>query len=303
MDGGSVSSSSSAVNITHAPTATVGQLHLGAFIGQLNGNQGIYVTSSYATGNITASAGTSSTESFRAGGFLGASYPLPVVPTISNSYSTGNISVALTGASNFMILGGLLADTTGIYISGCFATGTISVTGNNANLVVGGLVGQITTYASSISNSYSMITISETGTLSGATKIAGGFIGKISVSTTVSTSYSADPSVTGAAITTLNGFIGSNTGGTFTNTYLYKPNANVPADAQSGVTTITTLSGAGSIQSQGSFTGFTFGTSQRQYWTMPSANSLSGSPYTSYSPALLSPVLHWQCEFLTATCQ
>jgi hypothetical protein len=114
------------------------------------------ISNSYSTGNVTG--GSSSV-----GGLIGSSFS----STISNSYSTGNVA----GSSS---VGGLIgsSSSSSSTISNSYSTG--NVTGNN---MVGGLIGSSS--SSSISNSYS------TGNVTGSSSTVGGLIGSSSSSSTM----------------------------------------------------------------------------------------------------------------------
>ena len=124
--------------------------------------------------------------------------------------------------------------------------------------------------------------------------------GNESAGIVIDRSYSAAPSISSTGFTSGNGvpfgFVGSRAVvPVITNTFLYQ-NANVPADNTSGLVTYTTST---QMQTQSNFTNFDFTT---PVWKMPSANPFAAAPYTTYSPALLSPVLNWQCGTNGITC-
>jgi hypothetical protein len=139
------------------------------------------VSNSYSTGNVTG-------ESDRVGGLVGRNGG-----TVSNSYSTGNV----TGES--YPVGGLVGNNYGT-VSNSYSTG--NVTGES--YPVGGLVG---TNEGTVSNSYS------TGNVTGEKEV-GGLVG--SNYGTVSNSYSTG-NVTGEKW--VGGLIGYNYDGTVSNSY------------------------------------------------------------------------------------
>jgi filamentous hemagglutinin family protein len=95
------------------------------FGGQLAGTSSPLVSSSYATGNVSA------TNTTGVGGLMGGSS----MTFISDSYATGNVTV--TGASSAKV-GGLVGNLSGL-ASGSYSTG--QVTSRDSSTDVGGLVG------------------------------------------------------------------------------------------------------------------------------------------------------------------
>lgn len=295
MSAGTVSSSSSSVNITHTPTATVGQIHVGGFVGEISSSSAATLTNNYATGNITANSGSSSSESFRSGGFVGQIHANGAVPTISNSYSTGNHTIASTFPSTSnLAVGGFAGFVMNSGFTGNYSAGTITISGNGGNLYLGGFAAWVAIIAgTTITDSYTMTTIDATAaSMSGTTQVAGGYIGAVDVTTTITRGYSAVPSITpqttGTIFTAVNGFIGSNTGGSCSGTCYFYDNTSVPSQSPS-ITNVTGLTTELQMETQGNYTGWTFGTSSTTNWQIPVSNSLA-SPTT-----LLSPVLQWQC--------
>jgi hypothetical protein len=116
-----------------------------SYVGSLVGTNDGTVSNSYSTGNVTG-------ESY-VGGLLGSNYG-----NISNSYSTGNV----TGELKYV--GGLVGENNKGTVSNSYSTG--NVTGES---YVGGLVGD-NYYNSNISNSYS------TGNVTGESSV-GGLVG------------------------------------------------------------------------------------------------------------------------------
>ena len=133
--------------------------------GLVGSNSNGTVSNSYSTGNVTGySTGNVTGESFDVGGLIGNNYK----GNISNSYSTGNV----TGEQK---VGGLVGNTYKGNISNSYSTG--NVTGESDR--VGGLVGE--NWDGNISNSYS------TGNVTGEAGV-GGLVGD-NWGGTVSNSY------------------------------------------------------------------------------------------------------------------
>jgi hypothetical protein len=155
-------------------------------VGSLAGNNNGTVSNSYSTGNVTGENVTS--ESYYVGGLVGSNYG-----TVSNSHSTGNV----TGAYD---VGGLVGRNDGT-VSNSDSTGNVS-----GKTSVGGLVGLSTT--GTVEKSYS------TGNVSGKNSVAGlvGFNDG-----NISNSYSTG-NVTGE-FERVGGLVGYNFGGTVSNSY------------------------------------------------------------------------------------
>jgi len=290
MDGGSITNSSSSVALTINLISGIGFDYRagGGLVGSIASPASI--SNSYATGAVNASGTLSSTVPYYGGGLVGTSGNV----TISNSYSTGNQTVSVgdanLGSGTYMGMIGLNSSTT---VTGCFATGTYSFTstdtGNNPAISLGGISGDVT--STTISNSYSMVTLSSSGPVKSSFAFAGGFIGTEHGSSTVTHSYSASPSMASISFSNSEGFIGDGGGlTTVTGSYLYN-NGNVVNQTLTGLTSLNSTQ----IHTQGSFTNFTFGTSSTNNWSMPTANPLSPG-------AVLSPVQLWQCGIKGITC-
>jgi len=286
VTGGTVSSSSSSVTLTFNPATASGTniMSVGGLIGSVNTTAAVAsVTGSFTTGAVNstnATVGTTGSAGFS--NLVGSATYTTYNITISNSYTTGSQTHLAKGSATNQVGGivGVVSAGSGLVtISGCFANGAYTMTSDTStDYVSGNIVGRLV--FGTITNSYSMGSISVGGTVSAGVGAAGGFVG-VSTSSTISNSYSADSSVSGTGVSFLQGFVGVNTSSTFTNVYLYKPNTNVPADSTTGITTYTTST---QMQTQGNFN-FNF---TNPIWTMPTANPLAPS-------SLLSPVLFWQC--------
>jgi len=182
-----------------------------SFVGSLVGSNYGTVSNSYSTGNVSGDN--------KVGGLVGISNG-----TVSNSYSTGNV----TGESDYV--GGLVGNNSNGNISNSYSTG--NVTGENRN--VGGLVGR-NSKGSNISNSNSTGNVTgeysvgglvgsnrksnisnsySTGNVTGHRGV-GGLVAETDYST-VSNSY-ATGSVTG--VYTVGGLIGYNFDSTVSNSY------------------------------------------------------------------------------------
>jgi hypothetical protein len=235
------------------------------------------------------------------GGLIGSDYNGNVANiNISNSYYNGNItntmvsSTAGTGGPQLSV-GGIVgywnpSSSFSMTFAGCFSSGTYTFAGTaNTNIFIGGFAGLIVGSGGSITNSYTMATVTTTGTFSGVAGAEGGFIGEAASATTaltVSSSYAANPSLGGSGANYNQGFLGvnGNVVPTFSNCY-YDTGGSVPANFYTPMTSYSTAQ----MQVQSNFGGLTFGTGSTTNWQMPLSNSLA-SPTT-----LLSPVLQWQC--------
>ena len=163
--GGLVGSGSRSVSGSYATGAVTGS---GGSVGGLVGSGSVTIRDSYATGTVSGGD-----RGDRVGGLVGSGFtadpPIGYV-SIRDSYATGTVS----GGRG---VGGLVGS--GGSISGSYATGVVSGSGDN----VGGLVG----YGDHISRSYA------TGTVSSAGNNVGGLVGSGS---SISGSY-ATGAVTG----------------------------------------------------------------------------------------------------------
>lgn len=142
-------------------TASVRIIGTGSSAGGLVGeNNGHTISNSYSTGNVTGQVYT--------GGLVGAN----LYRSIINCHATGNVS----GTSQ---VGGLVGYNwlSGASVSNCYSTGNVNGTGD----YIGGLVGENSEFAN-VQNSYS------TGNVSGYGQYVGGFLGGNSAS--ISNCYS-----------------------------------------------------------------------------------------------------------------
>lgn len=259
---GSIDSSSSSATISVPSTSSSGASGAGGLVGQVTGAT---ISDCSATGNVSEGVGSAE---MRMGGLVG----LAEGATISRCFSTGNVSADFNG-STYIGMVGLSSSST---VSQCFSKGTYSSPGFIRYSYIGGIVGYLDD--GSIEDSYSMITHDMAGgepTNGGA---SGGLVGYMGG--TVTTSYSAASAMDAVASGTAYGFSGNQVVAGITSCYYYN-NGSVPVDSSTGVTNLDTQL---AMETQGSYTGFDFGSD----WAMPDANALSPD-------GILSPVLQWQC--------
>jgi hypothetical protein len=283
VSAGTVTSSSSSATAGATYTETSTSYSFGSSLGGLIGYMasGTTLTSSYATGNVSGNLGTYAT-----GGSYGALVGKVTSATVTQSYSTGDITYSGNGTNQV----GMIGYATSATISKCYSKGTYGLASSGGYIrypYLGGIAGYIS--GGSIANSYSMITITMAQYYPVNGGNAGGLVGYVVSSPTITNSYAASPSMGTFAAGTIKGFSGTTLSSGVTNSYLYD-NASVPSDTSTGVTSFTTT---GQMESSSNFTGFDFST----VWNMPTANS--GSPHGT---PLLSPVLIWQCGTLGITC-
>ena len=278
-------------------------------VGGLVGYNYGHILNSYTSGSMDFQA-----PSITTGGLVGTSDSAQGAGTISNSYSTTNISTYINlftvGSNNIMgglvgslqgtsanitqsyaegtmrsigatiklsIMGGLVGVNSGSTISQSFSTGAVLASGGDVpTSVVGGLVGD---NSGTIINSYSTGYVSQPSIDSG-TEDVGGFIGINTSTGTVSNSYvvgafTASPPLGVTAILNADVFIGNNSG-TVSNSYW---------DTQStgrNTTSISTgLTGESTSQmmTQATFNGFDF-TPNTGVWSIIPGTSY---PYFSFT--------------------
>jgi hypothetical protein len=181
--------------------------HLGGFIGRIGSTStnSPQVSRSYATGSISTSQAIDYAV-YNFGGFVGTiSGGLPI---IQESYSDVTITIELGASGYIENVAGFVGNssatsTTFINISKSYATGDISVTGNDS-FNLGGFVGRIV-YNINIDQCFSTVDII-------GHKNMGGFIGGITLRSTqtlsITNSYSRG-NITGLADNSLGGFIGA----------------------------------------------------------------------------------------------
>ncbi len=154
--------------------------------------------------NVDIDASTSASGTSYAGGLVGVNER----STITNSYSTGNVSSSASGSSS---AGGLIgSNSERCSIANSYSTGNVSSTSASGSSSAGGLVGD-NNGSSSITNSYSTGNVSSSASGSSS---AGGLVAFNSSISTISNSYSTgnvDSSASGSSISSAGGLAGQNT--------------------------------------------------------------------------------------------
>ncbi len=142
------------------------------------------ISNSYSTGNVSSSS-TSSFASSYAGGLVGRNRESS---NITNSYSTGNVSSSASASSSSSYAGGLVGQNgDSSSISNSYSTGNVSSSSSSSSYA-GGLVGLNNDNSSSISNSYSTGNVSSSS--SNSSSYAGGLVGLNNDTSIISNSYS-----------------------------------------------------------------------------------------------------------------
>ena len=147
-------------DITVSASATV---YAGGLAGYVN--DGLTITHSYATGNVTSSGG----EHSYAGGLVGNGGS-----TVTDSYATGDV----TSSGDYA--GGLVGYGYSVTVTDSYATGDVTSTGYASR--AGGLVGDGNTVT--VTDSYA------TGDVTSSGDYAGGLVGYVDIDLTVRNSYS-----------------------------------------------------------------------------------------------------------------
>ncbi len=166
----------------------------GAVTGNGRGSVGGLVGNNFSGGTITGSHATGAvggTGSLNAGGLVGDNSA-----TVSNSYATGNVAVANTGATD-VVVGGFVASNDG-NISGSYATGNVTTT--NGDVTGGGFAGFS---LGSIINSYATGNVTANGA---SLAMLGGFTG--GNLGTITNSHATGNVTTNAAFAIAGGFVG-----------------------------------------------------------------------------------------------
>lgn len=153
----------------------------------------------YSTCNVTGVGGANDISLI--GGFIGS----PVQGTLTGCYSTGTVTV--TSDNDIESVSGFLGDTTNATLTRCYATGDVSVTAGGRARRIGGFGGRGTT---NLANCYtrSDITISVVDTSWGD---IGGFIGLYATSE-IDDCYSTGSLTITAGVSDIGGFCGDNSG-------------------------------------------------------------------------------------------
>ena len=178
-------------------------------------NDGGSILNSYATGNVSATGGSSA----YAGGLVGYNASSG---GITNSYATGNVSATSTYHDGYVYAGGLVGGNSGD-ITNSYAAGNVSATstGSSSSAYAGGLVGY-NDYGS-ITNSYATGSARATATAYPSYAYAGGLVGRNGGS--ITNSYAAgNVSATYTSTSTRSnayagGLAGYNSGGSILNCY------------------------------------------------------------------------------------
>jgi hypothetical protein len=162
--GGLVGQATTSSTITQSSSdiSISGQSYLGGLVGSMTGVSSAYgsISNSYATGNITATAGL----------YVGGLGGNLLYTSITDSYATGDVT-ATAGAD--ARIGGLAGYVTYGPTNRTFASGNVSVTTSSGTSSVGGLIG--INYRAPVSESYASGNVSCTGTLTD--QRIGGLIG------------------------------------------------------------------------------------------------------------------------------
>jgi filamentous hemagglutinin family protein len=207
--GGALSNSSSSATVTGGAGGGIAGGLVGALV------SGGSISNSFATGNVSVAASTSTTIDGEAGGLVGAVYGYtdaaasnPDVASISGSYATG----AVSGGSSSAI-GGFAGVVTNGQIITSHATGSVTqaaapVVGGEVNLA-GGFAGYIKSN-SVVTQSYASGAVNTVGgTDANHYSFAGGFAGDVDLSASVSDSYSLGAvTSTGSSFSSIGGFAG-----------------------------------------------------------------------------------------------
>lgn len=251
--GGLVGQSVADISNCHATGTVTGGRFIGGLVGwQYQGT----ISSSYATGTVSGSAG-----------YSGGLVAVQAAGTISKSYASGNVTSGVVG-------GGLVGSSCGA-ITQSYATGTIYAPSGFA----GGLVGDQSCTQGSISDSYA------TGTVSSGSAYVGGLIGR--QGGTVSRSYATG---TVAGYFWVGGFVGQSTASTISNSYWNSETSNTsnpggvrdtPLTPCTGVQAKTTSQMINGYGNQPGFDTWTFATAGGAAWKLDTLN-----PAGQYFPCL-----------------
>ena len=201
----SISGSWSSATVTGASTVWAGGGGVGGLVGIIgpgSGTKAINLTSSYATGNVTANLASNC----YVGGLVGA-----VGTFTAGSIFTGNSLYATGAVSGGCAVGGLFGYYVPSYctsgtcatLSNSYATGNVTSSIGNAGGLIGYAAGNASTGTTAITNTYA------TGNVTNATSTSpvqmGGYLGAVLSTITISNSY-ATGNVTGYQY--LGGFAG-----------------------------------------------------------------------------------------------
>ena len=236
-------------------------VYAGGLVGYNSGS----ITNSYAAGNVSATASSSSTTSYfyaYAGGLVGYNDG----GSIMNSYATGNVSATATAtySSTYAYAGGLAGYNSGGSILNSYAAGEVSATADDS-AYAGGLVGSNS--GGSITNSYATGDVSATS--SGDYAYAGGLVGR-NYGGSITNSYAAgEVSATSSYSNAFAGGLVGYNSGDITNSY-----------ATGEVSATSTSNSSGSYAYAGGLVGYNYGSILNSYATgNVSATSSSSRAY------------------------
>ncbi len=206
--GGSITNSYAAGDVSATAISTSSSTSSSAHAGGLAGYNSGSILNSYAAGNVSASSG----DHAYAGGLVGYN-----LGSILNSYATGNARATSTSSGSNAYAGGLVGYNYSGSITNSYATGNVSATSSYSGAYAGGLVGE---NDGSITNSYATGNVSATSF--GSPADAGGLVGYNDGGGSITNSYAAgDVSATADRSAYAGGLVGSNGGGSITNCYRY----------------------------------------------------------------------------------
>ena len=154
------------VNVSYS-----GNVYAGGLVGYNSGD----ITNSYAAGEVSATASSSSTTA-KAYAYAGGLAGYNSGGSILNGYATGKVSATASSSRSSAYAGGLVGYNSGGSILNCYATGEVSATSSGSSALAGGLVGS---NSGDITNSYAAGNVSATFTSSryAADAYAGGLVG------------------------------------------------------------------------------------------------------------------------------
>jgi filamentous hemagglutinin family protein len=206
----------SIVNSSSSADVSGGSASAGGLLGQAG--PGASVIGSFASGGVSAGNFNGSDWPSAAGGLIGVvngaridgGVPIPV--EVSYSYATGAVSGGDTSS-----VGGFVGSVFQGSILGAYATGAVTTGGDGyVSAIAGGFAGKLGRGAS-VTRSFSQgsvsaqanLPISDFAPLGGSVTYAGGFVGVVTDSATISQAYSQTPvAITGSGDSAVGGFAG-----------------------------------------------------------------------------------------------
>lgn len=176
---------------------------------------GANLTDSHATGDVT-----NATSGVYTGGLLGYSNAVAGVnKTISNAYATGTVSAAAAYAGGFAGFLGRANGASGLSVSNCYATGSVTNTSTATDTYTGGFAGRI--YGGTAGNGLTLDDLYATGAVTAKNRRVGGFAGEVYTDSTGSTLDADSVYATGNVTVTSDGtsvlYIGGFAGTYYTN--------------------------------------------------------------------------------------